>query len=285
MVGSHDWDDEENGRINMSVTPRQVGSSFKPIVYALAFQNKIITPATLLKDQPKTYPPNYRPKNYDNTFRGNVLVRRALANSLNILAVEVMSFVGVEEALSFAKKLGLEHLKESHDYGLSLVLESGEITLLELTNAYATFARSGIHKIPTIISTIEDKFGETVYKTEELQGERVLTEQSTYLLNSILSDRRARAEIFGTSLNTSIPAAVKTGTTEDYRDALTLGYNNTVVVGVWVGNNDNSPMNRIVGSRGAVPIWRELMERFTDQDKVESFEMPAGIKKNFSLFL
>jgi 1A family penicillin-binding protein len=300
MVGSHDWANEKNGKINMSVRARQPGSSFKPIIYADALEKRLITPATLLKDNPISYG-TYKPLNYDKKFRGDVSVRKALAMSLNIPAVQVMNMLGVEEGISIAKKFGITSLTRSaSDYGLSLVLGAGEVPLLEMTNAYAVFADQGRYHTPYGIIDIKNKYGEDV--TSQSQGglaaffnmfnifsiisdqnereERtVISDETAFLISSILSDNTARAEVFGGSLTISRPAAVKTGTTNDYKDALTIGYTPGIVVGVWVGNNDNTEMDNVAGSLGAAPIWRQLMENFLRGTPLQPFIQPASIVK------
>jgi 1A family penicillin-binding protein len=289
MVGSYDWSDEEYGKTNMAISPRQPGSSFKPIIYAEALEKKQITPASILEDREKTFRGNYKPKNYDERFRGQVTVRRALANSLNVPAVEVMDKVGVRKGLARAKEMGITTLgSDSSDYGLSLVLGAGEVRLLELTNAYAVFANEGTYNNPKAVIEIKDKYGNNVdergwfsdfFTIFNRNGRRkeVLSEEAAFLISSILSDNQARAETFGGSLSINRSAAVKTGTTEDYRDALTVGYTPSLVVGVWVGNNDNSPMERVAGSLGAAPIWRLLMNNFLQGTPIKNFEKPTFV--------
>ncbi len=277
LVGSKDWYDEKFGKLNIAVRPRQPGSSFKPIIYAKGFEMKVITPATVIDDKPITFPDNYKPKNYDGGYRGPVLVRRALANSLNIPAVEIMQKVGVSNGLEIAKRLGITTLNQnpSH-YGLSLVLGSGEVPLVELTGAYAVFANQGKRAAPMTILEVKDKRGNVVDSfTSSLQ--EVLDPAVAYLISSILSDNNARQEVFGNALTLSRTAAVKTGTTENYRDALTVGYTPSLVIGVWVGNNDNTPMDNIAGSLGAAPIWRRLMEHFLAGKPIEKFKKPFGV--------
>ena len=157
LVGSHDWFDETNGKINMAVRARQPGSSFKPIVYSYGIEHQIITAATVLDDKPVTFPDGYKPLDYDRKFRDNVLVRRALANSLNIPAVHVMEKVGIANTLSYAKQLGITSLTNPGDYGLSLILGAGEVPLIQMTEAYAAFANTGKHITPTTILQITDK--------------------------------------------------------------------------------------------------------------------------------
>lgn len=292
MVGSYDWENEKYGKTNMALAPRQPGSSFKPFIYASALEDKQITPATILTDEETTFPGNYKPKNYDKRYRGDVTVRRALSNSLNIPAVQVMEEIGVNEGLNTAKKFGISTLKSESDYGLSLVLGSGEVRLLELTNAYAVFANEGVYHTPKYVLKIENKYGQAVDEKQksfwdmfnpfklfqtDSEAKKVLEPAVAFLISNILSDNRARAEVFGGSLTLTRPAAVKTGTTDEYRDALTVGYTPSLVVGVWVGNNDYTAMDNIAGSMGAAPIWRSLMESFLAGEAVEQFNQPAFV--------
>jgi membrane peptidoglycan carboxypeptidase len=278
MVGSHDWNDEQNGKINMALSPRQPGSSFKPIVYAKAFEDRLATPATVVEDKAIEFPGGYKPHNYDQKFHGKILLRFALANSLNIPAVLVMQQLGVNNAVDFAQSLGITTLNDRSKYGLSLVLGAAEVPLLQMTEAYATFADQGMRNDPTGILEIQDKNGAVIY-THTPSPERELSSAVAFQISSILSDNKARAMEFGNSLTISRPAAVKTGTTEDYRDALTLGFTPQVAVGAWVGNNDRAPMDNIAGSLGAAPIWRQLMEYFLKGKPVISFSQPDGILK------
>lgn len=288
LVGSKDWNDPEVGKVNIITSERQPGSSFKPIVYSYALENELITPSTMLNDSPTTYkgvvlaskaPAGdgsdlYAPVNYDHKFRGPVLVRRALANSLNVPAVQVMSMVGVDNAISQAKKLGITTLKDPSNYGLSLVLGAGEVKPLDLTTAYATFANKGKKITPTDILEIQDKSGNTTYKYQP-HSEQVLDAGVAYQISKMLSDKQVRQEEFGPALDNSVNAAVKTGTTSDYKDAWTMGYTDSVVVGVWVGNNDNTPMDQIAGSLGAAPIFKALVEKFSDGPA--NFEKPSNV--------
>lgn len=280
LVGSNDWQDEKQGKINMALSPRQPGSSFKPIVYAKAFDQRIITPATIIDDKPITFPDGYKPKNYDGKYRGNIPVRFALANSLNIPAVLVLERVGTRNAADMAARLGITTIKDPSSYGLSMVLGSVEVPLIELAGAYGTFASGGNKVTPAIILTITDKRGNIIYKYQQ-QIARVLDPAVAYLITDILSDNKARADTFGGALTISRTAAVKTGTTDDYRDGLTIGYTPSLVVGVWVGNNDRTPMDRIAGSLGAAPIWRNIMEQFLKGTAIEKFVAPSGVERIF----
>lgn len=276
LVGSKDWNDEKFGKTNMVLALRQPGSSFKPIIYSAALEKNLITPATILKDEPTTFLGNYKPHDFDFKYRGPVTVRRALANSLNIPAVAVMQKVGVSDGIAMAKRLGITSLTDPSRYGLSLVLGAGEVRLLELTSAFSGFANGGVRNQPTVILEIKDKYGKPV-TMEKPVTEANVSEAISFIISSILSDNSARAETFGNALTISRPAAVKTGTTEDFRDALTVGYTPNLAIGVWVGNNDNTPMGNIAGSLGAAPIWRALMEQFLRELPYETFKKPPFV--------
>ncbi len=277
LVGSVDWGNEQFGKVNMATTPRQPGSSFKPIYYAEALRQQEITPATIIRDEPTTFGGEYQPENFDFAYRGDITVRSALAQSLNIPSVKVMERLGVNEAVDAAQNMGFAEVSDENSYGLSLALGTAEVQLLNLTNAYAAFANRGTQFEPSIISTIQDKYEETIH-THEPDGENVMSEGAAYLTSSILSDEEARAPTFGSSLNIDRTAAVKTGTTEDSRDALTVGYTPQLTVGVWVGNNSNESMNGIGGSTGAGPIWQETMQGFLSDQQSRDFQKPASVE-------
>lgn len=290
-VGSEDWNNSQFGKFDVVQSPRQPGSSFKPIVYSAALEERLITPATMLQDVPTVFnncpgatpeqlrDPNcrYAPHDYDNRFWGPVTVRRALSNSRNVPSVEVMSKVGVPSALEMAQRLGITTLNgQQTDYGLSLVLGAGDVRLLDMATVYSVFANGGYKTPPTSILEIDDKDGNVIYRYQPSSDE-VLDPGVAFLISSILSDAKSRAEEFGNALNISRLAAVKTGTTENYKDAWTMGYTPSLVVGVWVGNNDGTPMDQVAGSLGAAPIWRALMERFLAGTPVETFTMPDDV--------
>jgi 1A family penicillin-binding protein len=295
MVGSYDFTDSKFGQTNMAITPRQPGSSFKPIIYGRALDDRLITPASILHDIKTTFDGGYTPHDYDQRYRGDVTVRRALSNSLNIPAVEVMQMVGVGNGLNQAQKFGIDTLDPNHNYGLSLVLGSGEVPLLEMADAYAVFADQGVYHKTTGVIAIKDKYGNTVQAPTNFfsflnylnpanwlnpvsqNGSQVMSKEAAYLVTSILSDNNARAEEFDGALTIPRPAAVKTGTTEDFRDALTIGYTPSLVVGVWVGNNDNTPMDNIAGSLGAAPIWRNMIEYELEGTPIEQFPRPSFV--------
>ena len=278
LVGSKDWSNEVFGKFNIATHTRQPGSSFKPITYATGIESEQFSAATLLHDKPTDFGGGYQPKNYDLGYRGDVTVRRSLANSLNIPAVEAQKMAGVDSTLETAKKLGLTTVDKKSDYGLSLTLGTAPAKLIEMTNAYATFANGGNYNESTTISGIIDKNKKQIF-THKLKPQRAISAETAYIMSSILSDNTARSEIFGSSLNlkSGRAAAVKTGTTEDYRDAWTIGYTPSLTTGVWIGNNDNSPMSRVAGSSGAAPIWRDIMNGALSGTNNEQFQQPAGL--------
>jgi penicillin-binding protein 1C len=301
MVGSADFDNEAiDGQVNMATTQtRQPGSSIKPLTYLAAFE-KGWTPATLIWDVPTSFPPSgdpndprglaYTPVNYDGRFHGPVSLRTALSNSYNIPAVKTLEFVGVYDnpataqrdgLIGTAERLGITSFKRD-DYGLALTLGGGEVSLLEMTGAYATFANQGRRVPPVAITRIVDFAGNTIYEYKPPEGEQVMRAEHAYLLSSILSDNEARAPMFGANsvLNLAFPVAAKTGTTNEFRDNWTMGYNPDLAVGVWVGNADNSPMINTTGLTGAAPIWAEFMSYAVPKltgNNPSPFARPAGI--------
>ncbi len=300
MVGSPDFYSEANaGQINMAVSPtRQPGSSIKPLNYLAAFE-KGWTPATLIWDVPSEFPPSgnpndphppYVPTDFDKNYRGPVTVRTALANSYNIPAVKTLQFVGIypdpnnpqaPSMIGMAQRMGITSLTRD-DYGLSLTLGGGEVSLLELTGAYAVIANGGVRIPPVPILKIVDFSGKTIYQYQPPQGEQVISPQHAYLMTSILSDNAARVPVFGANsiLNLPFQAAVKTGTSNDSRDNWALGYTPDLAVGVWVGNADDTPMLNTTGITGAGPIWAKFMMAGIQQLKggiPTPFVKPDGI--------
>lgn len=277
LIGSSDFNNESFGQFNMATSPRQPGSSFKPIYHTEALARGLITPATHFVDEATDFG-GYKPNNYDFRFRGDIAVRNSLAQSLNIPAVKVMEKLGVDEALSAAKRLGITTLDEpASSYGLSLALGAGEVKLTEMTNAYAAFANDGIQFEQTSILEVNDKFGKRIFSANPTES-RVMDQGATYLVSSILSDNSARAPTFGSRLNLSRPAAVKTGSTDNNVDAWTIGYTPNIVVGVWVGNNEHEEMT-IGGSAAAGPIWRRIMERTFQDLPRETFQAPDSVQQ------
>ena len=281
LVGSADYNNEQFGKVNMATTPRQPGSSFKSIYYADALASGKITPTTVLEDKATDFG-GYTPQNASRTYHGNVTVRQALDWSLNIPAVKVMQKEGIDNAITAGKKLGITTLKDSSDYGLSLALGSAEVPLTEMTNAYATFANQGTHYDYSSVSSIKDKYNKTIF-TQSHKSSQAISSEGAYLLSNILSDNQTRGSYFGSSLNVTgtdgktKTVAVKTGTTDDSRDAWTIGYTPDVAVGVWVGNNDNTIMNN-GGAGMAGPIWRNVMAQAIGSS-TPSFAQPSGVVK------
>jgi penicillin-binding protein 1C len=300
FVGSADFDNVEiDGQVNMALAPRQPGSSTKPFVYLAAFeqQNRPIeerwTPGTLIADIEEAFPdganPPYIPTNYDNRQSGMVTVRRALGSSYNIPAVRALQHVGLPYYLDFMRRLGVTTLTRP-DYGLSLSLGGGEIPLLELTTAFGVLANEGRLIPPVTILRIEYDDGEvycefgsaTPCQTDGSNGPRqVISPVDAFLITDILNDNEARTPAFGPNsmLRLNRPAGVKTGTTNDWRDNLTVGYTPQLVTGVWVGNADNSPMRNISGVTGAGPIWNEFMNRALANEPVLEFTPPPGVRR------
>lgn len=299
MVGSADFYNEAiAGQVNMAISPRQPGSSIKPLTYVAAFE-KGWTPATLLWDVPSEFSPSgiasdpspkYVPENYDGRFHGPVAVRDALANSYNIPAVKALEYVGIyddpatsrkEGLISFAQRLGITTFNRN-DYGLALTLGGGEVTVLEMASAFGVFANGGQKVPPVAITKIVDFQGNVVYEYQPQAAEQVVRPEHAYLISSILSDNQARAPMFGTNSVLALPftAAAKTGTTNDFRDNWTIGYTPDLAVSVWVGNADYTPMQNTTGLTGAAPIWAQFMEFAVPQltgGNPTPFVRPAGI--------
>ncbi len=274
MDGSADYFDQNNdGNFNAAIAQRQPGSSLKPIMYATAF-TKGYTPATLLMDVQTNFPtgvagqPDYSPVNYDGKFHGPVQVRYALANSFNVPAVKMLAKVGITPVMQQAYDMGIENWNPTPQnrasVGLSLVLGGRETTLLGEVTAYGVFANEGIRQDPVTILKVTDSKGKVLYQHDPTPGKRVLSDAVSFLISHILLDNSARVLEFGPNSALVVPGhtvPVKTGTTDEKRDNWTVGYTSSYVVGVWVGNNDNSPMSQKLASgiTGAAPIWNAIM--------------------------
>jgi len=306
MVGSKNWyatssegcDPETlkckfDPKTNAVLSLRQPGSAFKPFVYAQAFQ-KGFTPQTKLWDTPTEFNPNcspeadqisdkyglkcYHPKNYDERFLGQVNFKIALAQSRNLPSVKVLYLAGLAETLKLAESSGITSLKNQGTYGLSLVLGGGEIKLSEMVSAYGIFANEGVRVPSNFIKKIEDAKGNIIEETKKSEL-RVLPSQVAQEINDILSDNSARAPMFGWHSPLYLKdysVAAKTGTTQKYNDAWTIGYSSSIVVGVWVGNNDNSSMTK-PGVVLAGPIWHNFMIEALKEFKVEEFKKPEEV--------
>lgn len=278
MVGSKDYfNDEIDGQVNVTLSPRQPGSSMKPLVYLAAFTQGY-SPETMLFDLVTNFAASgdpYIPHNYDLKERGPVTMREALAGSLNIPGVKTIYLAGINNVLDLAEKFGYTTLQDRSRYGLSLVLGGAEVKLLEHANAYAALAREGVYQAPVAILKIEDSSGKVIEEKKENKGPRVVDRKFVRILNGILSDNSARSFIFGENNYLTLPdrpVAAKTGTTNDYHDAWTLGFTADKVTGVWVGNNDNAAMKKGAdGSILAAPIWNKFMREITKNDPVKDF--------------
>ena len=289
MVGSKDFNAEGVGQYNVVTALRQPGSSFKPFTYVTAFKEGY-TPASLLMDVPTTFPggagqPDYIPVNYDNKFVGPIQMRYALANSRNIPAVKTLALVGIKDVLSTATDLGLTTLPPTNDtlkrVGLSLTLGGGEVRLIDMATAYSAFVNKGARIEPVSILKVVDANGKVLEDNRPQKGKQVLTEQQAFLISSILSDNEARSAEFG--LNSYLKVSglnvmVKTGTTNDKRDNWTIGGNGNAMVGVWVGNNDNSAMLNVAsGISGASPIWHKIVVAVMANKPKLSFDIPSNV--------
>ncbi|MGD9049788.1 MAG: transglycosylase domain-containing protein, partial [Anaerolineae bacterium] len=313
MVGSIDyWNEEIDGNVNVAVAPRQPGSSFKPFSYVTSFHQghtaaeMVMDVHTCFDDWPN---PPYCPENYDRKYHGPQSFRTALARSYNIPAVKVLDLVGVGNVIRTAHAVGINTLNEDLDYyGLSLTLGGGEVWLLDMAYAYSVFANNGVmmgqpaenprpgyrQLDPVSILRVEDSEGNVLWQYTQPEARNViladgreLSPQEAYLLTNVLSDNNARAAAFGSNsaLRLSRPAAAKTGTTTDFRDVWTIGYTPQIVTGVWVGNNDNTPMEGVSSSRGAGPVWHNVMERIYNEgyaerllgEVIEKFPAPPGM--------
>ncbi len=299
MVGSRDYFNKAiDGQVNVALSPRQPGSSFKPLIYAKAFE-KGYQPETILFDLPTSFGidgsgSEYKPENYDEGYRGKISMRDALANSLNIPAVQTQYLAGMDQSLDHLENLGITSLTDRKRFGLSLVLGSGEVSLLEMTQAYAVFSEEGNFTKAQGVTKIIDQSDNIIYEHSP-EKKRVLSEQTARKISSILSDNKARSLVFGTNTPLSFKEpgiAAKTGTTQDFHDGWTLGFTNKIALGVWVGNSNNAPLKK--GSDGVVvaaPLWRSYMNTlltkypatpFTDYIKVQSDkplltgQMPRG---------
>lgn len=274
MVGSRDYNDPNiDGKYNVTTALRQPGSSIKPIVYGLAFENGL-DPDTFVFDTPTEFntscppadgnhrePPCYSPEDYDNTFYGPMTLRDALGNSRNIPAVKVLYIVGLNNVINFAKKLGITSLTDPSRYGLSLVLGGAEVSLLQLTAAYLPFEQGGMYKKPSGILEVKDKNGNTLESYSDTSYQ-VMSQDTAGKITSILSDNSARSRVFGVNNKMYFPGrdvAVKTGTTNDYKDGWVIGYNTDYVVGSWIGKNDNTQIGAVTASLSIVPMWNQVM--------------------------
>lgn len=309
MVGSADyWNDAINGKFNVATGLRQPGSSFKPFTYVTLLSQGYPASYAFLDvptrfDQPGANPPVYVPENYDRKYHGYQRMRLALARSYNIAAVQALRLAGVDNVIRLAHKMGITTLDRGLDfYGLALTLGGGEVKLLDMVYAFSVFAttgsmngtpvleeRPGYRKLdPVPVLRVEDSNGNVLWQysagavyngQETMQTQPILDAPLAYLMNSILSDNAARWAAFGSPnvLELDRPAAVKTGTTNDFKDNWTLGYTPQIAVGVWIGNTDNTEMKNVSGITGAAPVWHDVMAYYLKDKPVEPFVRPPGL--------
>ncbi len=285
MVGSTDYFATPSGAFNVTTALRQPGSSIKPINYAIGIERKLVTPATIFLDVATCFtggPKRYCPVNYDGRFHGPTPLRMALANSYNIPAVKMLALNGVKEFVASAPAFLITSFKDPVNYGLSLTLGGGEVKMTEMAQAFSSFSNRGKPKKVISILKVEDKSGKELFKFEDpnfvqdikkpiknpnflaIQGKRAISQDTAFLISHILLDNFARSAAFGSVSDLVIPrrtVSVKTGTTDDKKDNWTIGYTANFLTAVWVGNNDNKPMNPYItsGVTGASPIWNAIM--------------------------
>jgi 1A family penicillin-binding protein len=291
MVGSVDYFDFLNdGQVNVTLRPRQPGSSIKPITYALAIENGK-SAFSKIDDSPITYhslgSKPYSPQNYDGKFHGKVTIKEALASSYNIPAVKTLAEVGISNMIDLAENMGITTWKDRSRFGLSLTLGGGEIMMSEMTEVYGTFANLGKHVELNPILEITDYNGTIYYQNhcaldnKDCGGEQVLKPETSYIITDILSNNQARTPAFGPFSTLNIPnqeVAVKTGTTNNLRDNWTIGYTTNRLVAVWVGNNDNTSMSYVAsGITGASPIWNKIMRTQLSEENPHVFLLPDNL--------
>ena len=296
MVGSVDFNDAKiDGQVNVALAERQPGSALKPFTYITAFA-KGWSPATMMMDSPTTFGGDYTPNDFDNKFRGPISARNSLAQSLNIPAVQALEFVGVPAMLETVHRLGINGLRQPERYGLAVTLGGGEVRLIDLTYAYAGLANQGKQvgqpiaaekrqqgfrdHDPVAILKVQDGRGRTLYEYKPPTGTQVIDPKLVYQITSILTDDVARTPTFGAGSALVIKGrevAVKTGTTDNYRDAWTVGFTPDLVVGVWAGNTDGHATKDVGGSLGATPIWHDVMAGALEGTPVKQFDRPQGV--------
>lgn len=288
MVGSTDYFDPKQGSVNLTTALRQPGSSIKPINYAVGLMNGY-SAATPFVDQPVCFPQvgekPYCPRNYDGRFRGVVQMRYALANSLNIPAVQMLKLNGLESMIKTSREMGITTFRDPSQYGLSLTLGGGEVVMTDMATAFGVFANQGYRIDLHPILKITDREGKVIeeYKPPKspIFGKKVVPSEVSFIISDILADNTARTDAFGPNSELKIDkqrVSVKTGTTNDYKDNWTIGYTPSYVVAVWVGNNDNTPMSGIVsGVTGAAPIWNGIMTHLLEGKKPEIPQKPPNV--------
>ncbi|MBI2600988.1 PBP1A family penicillin-binding protein [Candidatus Daviesbacteria bacterium] len=282
MVGSKNYFQSDFGNFNATLSLRQPGSSIKPVTYVTSFK-KGFSPGNTVLDTPVVFRDewgnSYAPVNYDGTFHGPVSIRTALGSSYNVPAVKILATVGVDEVVQTAKDLGITTFTDPKRYGLSLTLGGAEVKMIDMMSVYGSFATNGIYNPSSSIIKVVDSEGNILEEYKE-NGQRVLQPELAFLITSILSDNAARIPAFGPNSLLNLPGvAVKTGTTDNKRDNWTFGYTPNFVVGVWVGNNNNMPMDPTLtsGITGAAPIWSKIMKGLLTANPDTHFIRPGGI--------
>jgi membrane peptidoglycan carboxypeptidase len=298
MVGSRDYFDKNiDGNFNVATATRQPGSSFKPFVYATAF-NKGFTPSTPIYDVPTEFNSScgtdgkpmqvgakcYNPQNYEGGFKGLMSLRTALAESRNIPAVRLLHLVGTTDSIKTAEAMGIQNLAGADQYGLSLALGGAEVSVLDMTSAYGVFANEGERLKTNGVLEIKTNEGVEVEKFVA-NPKQVIPEQTANLINDVLSDPYARSSIVGVNYFNGRQVAMKTGTTNSSRDAWTIGYTPSISVGAWMGNNDNTPMVQQASARIIGPMWKEFMDWALTKVPDENFITPDPTPESTKPFL
>ncbi len=286
MVGSKDYYDENGGNVNITTSLQQPGSTVKVITYSAAIL-KGLTPLSMINDSPTVFPggtgsPPYSPVNYDGKYFGRVTMRFALANSLNLPAVKTLQRTGISNMVELGKKMGISTWNDPSDYGLSVTLGGFDTTMLDMATVFGTLSNKGIKSDLEPILLITDSKGKIIEKKENNLQENVLPSGVAYIISDILSDNQTRSAVFGPESKLLIPGrkiSVKTGTTDNKRDNWTIGYSKDYVVTVWVGNNDNSPMNQALASgiTGAAPIWHDVMVNLLGKTADPIEQVPSDV--------
>ena len=304
MIGSKDYFATDSGNFNVTTSIRQPGSAIKPINYAIGIETKKVTTATTFLDTPTCFQvpgqKPYCPVNYDGKFHGPTQLRFALGNSFNIPAVKMMALNGVETMVASASAMGITTFRDPRNYGLSLTLGGGEVTMLDMATAFGVFANGGVRKNLVAILKVEDANGKVLEEFKDpnfvkdihqsnnypsillIAGPKILSSETAFIISHILLDNNARSQMFGESSFLVIPkhaVSVKTGTTDDKRDNWTIGFTPNFLTVVWVGNNDNSAMNPYLSSgvTGAAPIWNKIMTEILKNQPDLWPRQPPGI--------
>lgn len=284
MVGSKNFEEAGFGNVNVTTSLRQPGSTIKVVTYAAALQNGF-TAATTIADTPVTFPgnPPYTPVNYDGRFRGNLTLRLALGNSINIPAVKTLNRIGIDKMVELGKKMGITTWNNPQNYGLAITLGAAEVKMVDMAVAYGTLSNGGKRVDLDPLLKVSDSRGNILYQKREPRGIQVLDEGVAFIISNILADNSARALEFGPNSPLNLPGtSVKTGTTDRIRDNWTIGFTKNLLAAVWVGNNNGEPMSGIAsGITGAAPIWRNIMISLTNGAKVDKAQVPQNVVEKF----